>query len=69
MKKINFRISVKTMIIIAVSYFLFLMTIIAYNSANGKYITFGNQGYLLNTNNGQVYLLNNGKVEKVIIPN
>jgi len=68
MKKINFYPSMKAFIILSIVYFLFLLTIIAFNSGNGRYQVFGNQGYLFSTKNGKIYILNNGKIEEKIIP-
>ena len=58
MKKLNFNKILKISIIIVVLYSLFLLTIIAYNSGNGRYAS--DSGRLIDTRTGVKYHHENG---------
>jgi hypothetical protein len=63
MKNINIDIVRKVLIIVSVVYSLFLMTIIAINSQNGRYTPIGNIGYFIDTKTGNIYHMVKGELK------
>ena len=58
MKKLNFDIVFKIIILISLAYSLILLTVIANNSTNGRFQ--GNVGSVIDTKTGTAYYFDNG---------
>lgn len=66
MKKIDLIITNEKLLIIAIVYLLFLITIIACNTGTGRYQPIGGHGLILDTKNGKMYQNTFGKLNEYL---
>jgi hypothetical protein len=65
MKKINFETTLKVIVIISFAYFLFLLTIIAYNSGIGRYQFKADRPVIIDTKTGHLYRIKDGQMTEI----
>ena len=65
MKKINFEIALKITVLVSFVYFLFLLTIIAYNSGIGRYQFKADSPVIIDTKTGQLYRIKDGQMIEI----
>jgi len=65
MKKLNFEKTLRIASLISLFYLLLLLTIIAYNSGNGRYEFKADSPAILDTKTGKIFIIKDGQMHEL----